>query len=440
MSAALCVLTFASCTPGERLDGAAPPRPANGAGAAPGAAAPVTPAAPSAGALPSSNPNVRVGITIDSTRTTIGSPVEFEVQSVTGAVLARVRAGEERQFTAGDDGRITVRAGDRTITTAAAPLRVVPRDLPFITIDGRTYRGTVLLLAPGDRRITAINVVDLEGYLLGVVPRELGKRPASEIEALKAQAVAARTYAIGNLGGHSDRGFDFYATVLDQVYGGTADEDSIVTRAVRETAGQIITWQGAPIYAYYASTCGGRTAAIEESWPGRNPLPYLRSRSDRIPGTDDHYYCETSNRFHWKTEWTRQQLLDVLATTLRAHTRGKVTDVQVVNDVRVIDRGPSGRTTLELQADGNRYVLRADSVRWVLRPTPTGGILNSSKIDDVDAHMGDHGIDRLTISGGGWGHGIGMCQVGAMARARAGQTFTQILKAYYTDVEIARLY
>jgi stage II sporulation protein D len=87
------------------------------------------------------------------------------------------------------------------------------------------------------------------------------------------------------------------------------------------------------------------------------------------------------------------------------------------------------------------HTLRADSVRWVLRPQPTGGILNSSRIAAVEARKGDDGaVEELEIRGGGWGHAIGMCQVGAMGRARAGQTHEQILKAYYTDVELQRLY
>ncbi|MEO5510314.1 MAG: SpoIID/LytB domain-containing protein [Longimicrobiales bacterium] len=428
-------VVLAGCTPGEKLGAPEP-------GATP--TRPTTPTAPPTSstrlpALPDTEPDVRVGITIDSTRTSIGAAVEFDVQSVNGRVLASAGAGEIWQFEAKEDGRITARYNDRNVLDAPPPVRVVPRDLPFVTIDGRQYRGEVLLLSTGTKKVTAINIVDMEAYLLGVVPREMGKRPATEIEALKAQAVAARTYAIGNMGGHENKGFDFYATVLDQVYGGTADEDSIVSRAVRETRGRIISHQGRPILAYYASTCGGTTAAIEESWPTRAALPYLRSRSDRIPGTDDDYYCKTSNRFNWKTEWTRQQLLDVLGTTLRTHTRGSVTSVASVDDVQITSRGPSGRATLDLKVDGRTYTLRADSIRWVLRPTPAGGILNSSRLYNVSTTRNGT-VDHLTIEGGGWGHAIGMCQVGAMARARAGHSYTDILKAYYSDVTIASLY
>jgi stage II sporulation protein D len=321
----------------------------------------------------------------------------------------------------------------------AEPLRVIPDQAGALTISGRRYRGEALIVPRSGGRLSALNIVDLEAYLLGVVPREIGRLPASQIEATKAQAVAARTYAVGNLGGRESLGFDFFATVMDQVYGGIADEDSIVNRAVQETAGEIMTYNGQPILAYYSSTCGGSTAAIEDSWTGREPLPYLRSVSDRIPGTDE-YYCSTSNRFTWNTSWTRAQLLAVLGQTLRTHTRGVVQTVSRVDDIRIVDRNTSERATVQLTADGREYTLRADSIRWVLRPQPGPAILNSSRLYGLEAERGADGVESLAIHGGGWGHAIGMCQVGAMGRARAGHSYSEILRAYYTGVEVRRLY
>jgi stage II sporulation protein D len=428
-----------ACRPGEHLEGG--PAPTVEGRPKPAPSSPAATNAASGNLARGAEPNVRIGITIDTTTTMIGSPVEFDVQTVSGKTLAHADAGSTWSFSVDGDGRITAKSGeDVKVNAEPAPLRVVPRDLPFVVIDGRQYRGEVSLLTHGNR-ISAINITDMESYLLGVVPRELGKRPASEIEALKAQAVAARTYAVGNMGGHSNIGFDFYPTVLDQVYGGTVDEDSIVSRAVRETRGEIVTYGGKPIMAYYSSTCGGVTAAIEESWPTRQPLPYLRSRSDRIPGTDDDYYCKTSSKFNWKTDWTRQQLLDVLAMTLKLHTRGAVTSVHEVNDVKIASKSPSGRATIDVKVDGRRYTVRADSLRWVLRPGVGAALLNSSYLKNVTVDKASNGtVDHLSIEGGGWGHGIGMCQVGAMARARAGQSYKEILKAYYTDVNIEPLY
>jgi stage II sporulation protein D len=318
-------------------------------------------------------------------------------------------------------------------------LRVATPDNGFVDIGSRRYRGHALLIARGSDELTAINVVDLEHYLLGVVPREMGKRPATEIEALKAQAIAARTYAIGNLGGRERQGFDYYATVMDQVYGGTADEDSIVSRAVSETAGEIITHNGRPILAYYSSTCGGHTANIEESWPWRAPLAYLRGVSDQVPGSNE-FYCGSSSRFNWRVEWTRAQLLEVLGETLAAHTRGAVTRVRKVENVQISGRSRSQRATVRLVADGQSYTLRADSVRWLLRPQRGATLLNSARIYQLDSRRKDGSVQALTVEGGGWGHGVGMCQVGAMGRARAGQSYRQILQTYYTNTEIERLY
>lgn len=417
--AVLAVAALAACRPGE----------------------PVAPAPrPPVSGLPRVEPTVRVGITVDSAAALVGSSTDFAIRSQNNEVLARGRAGETWTFSAGADGRISARGPSGATQPRPGPLRVTPDQPGGVIIGSRPYRGEALIITRTAGQVTAVNVIELEAYLLGVVPREIGKLPAAMIEAMKAQAVAARTYAIGNLASRESHGFDFYATVQDQVYGGVSDEDTIVSRAVRETRGEILTHGGVPIIAYYSSTCGGTTAAIEESWPWRAPLPYLRSVSDRIPGTND-YYCSTSNRFNWTTRWTREQLLAVLGETLRAYTGGRVSSVRSVDDVAITERNRSERVTVRLTADGASYTLRMDSVRWVLRPQPTGGILNSSKLATLDARRGSDGaVQELEVRGGGWGHAIGMCQVGAMGRARAGQSHGQILRAYYTDVELQRLY
>ncbi|HSJ25876.1 MAG TPA: SpoIID/LytB domain-containing protein [Longimicrobiales bacterium] len=415
---AIVALSLGACRLGEPGPPAAPP-PATG--------------------LPSAEPTVAVGITVDSAAAIVGATTDFEIREAGGGVVARGGAGERWTFTADADGRITGRGPGGATQPRATSLRVVPSRAGGLTIGGRQYRGEALILARPNAQVTAVNVVDLEAYLLGVVPREIGRLPASQIEAIKAQAVAARTYAIGNLRGRQSRGFDFYATVLDQVYGGMQDEDSVVNRAVAETRGEIMTYNGTPILAYYSSTCGGATANIEDSWPNRTSLPYLRGVSDRIPGTD-RYYCDTSNRFSWTTRWTRDQLLAVLGETLRAHTGGSVSTVRRIDDVRLAGRNASDRATVEIVADGTTHTLRADSVRWVLRPQPGPAILNSSKLEAVEATRDAGGVSTLEIRGGGWGHAIGMCQVGAINRARMGQSHRRILQAYYTGVQIQRLF
>jgi stage II sporulation protein D len=378
-------------------------------------------------------------LAVDTSAVTVSAQTEFDILAG-DRVLAGSPAGEAWTVRSGADGRLeATSATGATIAPQDGPLRVVARTSGTVLISGRAYRGQTLLLSRSGGRVTAVNVVDLEAYLLGVVPREIGRRPPNEIEAVKAQAVAARTYAVGNMGGREQLGFDFYATIMDQVYGGVADEDSVVTRAVSETRGEIITYDGRPILAYYSSTCGGQTAAIEDSWPWRAPLPYLKSVPDVAPGTDS-AYCATSSRFRWTTRWTRDQLLAVLGQTLQTFAASAGQRVRAVQDVEAIATNESGRTTVRLVVDDQVYNLRADSVRWVLRPQPGPAILNSSKLYEVRTTDDNGEVSGLEITGGGWGHGIGMCQVGAMGRARAGQNYRQILTAYYTGTEIRRLY
>jgi stage II sporulation protein D len=288
--------------------------------------------------------------------------------------------------------------------------------------------------------VTAINIVDLEAYLLGVVPLEIGGgRPAAELEAVKAQAVAARTYAVRHLGSRQTLGFDFYATVADQVYGGLSKEDPTASRAVRETAGEIVTYQGAPILAYYHSTCGGHTAAIEEVWQ-RAPVPYLKSVSDEVSGAKGRYYCESSNRFRWDVSWSGTELRETLARTLAARGGGSAA-ARIGRVERVEVRGWSRSRRAEslvVNTDAGRFEVPGDSIRWVLEAQP-GRPLNST-LFVLDADAGSGEVRALRAQGGGWGHGIGMCQVGALGRARAGQSYRQILTTYYQQTQITRLY
>jgi stage II sporulation protein D len=418
-AAGLLVLAGAGCTPGELSPPAPPPT--------------------ATGDLPTSEPRVRVGIAVDSAAVAVGATTDFEILSGT-RVLTRTPAARVWTFRGDAEGRVEGRSdGGQSTGWHDSPLRVRASGSGMIRIGERSYRGEALLRTTAAGNVTAINIVDLELYLLGVVPREMGRRPATEIEALKAQAVAARTYAVGNMGGRERQGFDFYATVMDQVYGGAMDEDSITNRAVHETRGQIATHNGRPILAYYASTCGGQTAAIEDSWPNRAPLPYLKSVSDRVPGTDE-AWCAGSNRYRWTTRWTRDELIAVLGQTLGPHSGGRAGTPRRVDDVEIVSTNASERATLRLTVDGTPHTLRADSIRWVLRPQPGPAILNSSRLFAVDAERRGGEVVSLEIRGGGWGHAIGMCQVGAMARARAGQRYDQILSAYYTDTRVSRLY
>jgi stage II sporulation protein D len=169
------------------------------------------------------------------------------------------------------------------ITSASAAPLVCPSEVELspsryrewpIAVDERRYLGTIRARISGNE-LLIINVVDLETYLRGVVPVEMGPSTFPELEALKAQAVAARTYAIAHLGDHQDEGHDLCASPACQAYHGTGVHHPLTDRAVRETAGLIATYHGAPIDAMYTSTCGGHTDAAAVIFADR-AQPYLQ--------------------------------------------------------------------------------------------------------------------------------------------------------------------
>lgn len=137
------------------------------------------------------------------------------------------------------------------------------------------YRGKVEIFPNAQGRLTVVNTLDLETYLRGVVPKEMGAWEFPSLEALKAQAVAARTYAVANLGKHAKDGYDMSDTVADQVYGGRDGEQSLTDRAVQETGGLFATYDGKPILALFMANCGGHTVDVSQVFGG--DAPYLKA-------------------------------------------------------------------------------------------------------------------------------------------------------------------
>ena len=407
-----------------------PPAPEAPAPAPPPAPPPPRPTAPPPPAAARA-PAVRVGLAVDTPAVEVTSADRFVVRTAGGQVAARVEGGGVARFTrAGAGAELRVAGGGGGPRVFDLPLVVEPEDIGTLQTRGRSYRGAMLVQAAGAGGLTLVNRLDMESYLLGVVPREIGRASEEIYQAVKAQAVAARTYAVKYMGRRQQLGFDVYPTTEDQVYGGVADEDPIVHRAVGETAGEVLTYRGQPITAYYHSTCAGQTAAIDEVW-NEAPVPYLVSVVDVDPRTGE-AYDRSSSRFRWTERWTHDQLAAILNRTLRDSLGGRT--IRQIRGMEVTRRTPSGRVrSLEIETDAGTFTVGRDRVRWILTPV-RGGILNSSKFD-VRVQGGE-----IVAEGGGWGHGIGMCQVGAMGRARAGQDYRTILQAYYPGTQVTDMY
>ena len=417
--------------------------PASGTGAEPAEPLPAEPARPPPEgaevpvALPiteriTAEPVIRVGVEVGVSTAVVMSTGGFRIRDAAGDEL--LETGEEilRFERSGADVSLSEPAG--RIDGARPHLIIEPLDPSVgVILGGTKYRGSAEVIADAKRGLTVINRLGLETYLLGVVPAEIGRRPPEEHAAVRAQAVAARTYTIASLGSRDSLGFDVFATVEDQAYGGVDVERIEIDRAIRETTGEILAYHGQAVLALYHSTCGGRTATRYEVW-GEPDLPYLRSVEDR-DGRED--YCAISPRHRWQESWTAESMNGFVRAELAERLGVSPASVGRIRNIRVLSRTEHDRVDqLEVEADGGRYVVRKNDIRWVLRPTETR-ILRST---DFVVRQGRVGDGEVLVEGRGFGHGIGMCQWGAIGRARDGQTYRRILAAYYRGAEIAKLY
>lgn len=380
---------------------------------------------------------VRIALATSATKVTISATGSWRLFDSGGAsTLVRADGGElwtvqnrDGMLRAvNDDGTVTPNRPAPFVARAASPGAV-------LTVNGVHYRGEVWVLpAANDDDVLVVNRLYLEDYLRGVVPMEIGHRTADEREAVAAQAIAARSYAYTHIAADS-RAYDMRSTVVDQVYGGADAETPLGDTAVAETRGLVLTYHGVVVNAPYHSACGGHTAAASEVW--RSPdEPYLVSVSDRIPGTD-RFYCDIAPRFRWERTFTRAALRALLDRYLKDYTTVSSRGPGAPRALDVQSRTPSGRVrALEIVTDRGHYTVRMDNIRFVLRASD-GEILNSTAFTVENERDAQGDLSRVIVRGSGNGHGVGMCQWGAIGRARAGQDYRTILRAYYPGTTVA---
>lgn len=237
------------------------------------------------GAQAQNEPTIRIGLTQSAAAVSLRAASAFSIQQ------NRTRTAKFTMIVALDpnaSGAVTkndlqyrvlveLDGGKLIVLPKTGRIRInVPGDIP-IEFENRTYRGAIEVFGNARNTFTVVNELPLEQYLLGVVPNELSPATFSQIEALKAQAVAARTYAVRNMGQSRNEGFDICATDACQVYQGYGTEQALSSQAVMETRGMIATYQDQPINALYSSTCGGRTEDAENIFGEK--VPYLVSTS-----------------------------------------------------------------------------------------------------------------------------------------------------------------
>jgi stage II sporulation protein D len=370
-------------------------------------------------------PSVTVRLLQTSDSLTIGSNGAFVIRCF-------LRQGEKSIYYASAELRVRLSGGRMMLSEDSQgemesdlwKLSFVPQAGNFwIGVNGHPYRGVVEVIRdPDGTSVRVLNLLYVEDYVKGVVPAEIGRLNRREVEALKAQAVAARTYSLSRRGQHADLGYDLEATVADQVYKGIEGEDPLANRAVEATQEEVLLQGGKLAQAYYHANSGGRTEDIKQVW-GKPSQSYLKP-------VEDEQFCSWSDNYSWEESWTaeimRSNLEDFLRSTgvLRSGHLGNLLDL------RVIRKALSGR--------GN-YRVAGDKIRWALRKgSDAHSILPSTRFDLQIQRDRSGSIVRITASGKGNGHGVGMCQTGAIGMARNGYSYKDILAFYYPGTKIAR--
>lgn len=313
--------------------------------------------------------------------------------------------------------------------------------------EDRQYRGHVILTADRNGRLAAVNAVDAETLLKGLVPSEI--YVDSPMEALKVQATCARGELFAKLGNrHNADPYMVCADVHCQVYKGMGRENPRTSQAVDETRGRMAFHGNGLVDSVYSSNCGGHTETGGLVWQGSDH-PYLSGVPDVPEGVSVYpkdrdeaavaafidrppkAFCGATRYGKESYRWTKTVSIDDVRSGVREQTGS---DPGPVRDLRILERGASGRITrLEVVGAAGALVLQPElRIRKAL-----GGLRSSLFVFD---RVEEAGRPAFRFRGAGFGHGVGMCQVGAIGRAQAGQDYQTILKHYYPGSDIVRVY
>jgi stage II sporulation protein D len=315
--------------------------------------------------------------------------------------------------------------------------------------EDKIYEGELSFYATNDDFFEIVIALPIEQYLKGVVPYEIGGD--APLEAVKAQAVAARSEALTALQSkvYSGEHYDLTSDVECQVYGGNERRTEISDRAVIETRGLVLSENNIPINAYYASNCGGHSELIQYVWFDRfiwdsyavSDFDWKESHSIDLSNdknfrewilSSPQSYCNpaiftdlpqwSKNNFRWQREFSTDE---ISIMTSGGNDKGKLLEIKSLN------RGTSGRIyKAEFFFEKDTLVVEEElNIRQMFTPP-----LRSS------AFIVDKTEEGILIQGAGWGHGVGMCQSGAVTMANLGKTFDAILKHYYKKAELMKIY
>ena len=292
------------------------------------------------------------------------------------------------------------------VGTFQGPIILAPISNAFGKVDNKAYRGKLEISRTNNARIMVVNIIDIEEYLYGVVGSEMSS--SFPLEALKAQAIIARTFALAGLKKHQDKGYNLCSTTCCQAYNGALAESLIITTAVGQTQSLVLSYGGNLAKTYYHSCCGGKTAPF--IWKGQGE-PYLQSKN-----------CPFCNHLRNSSySWTQRISFYELQ---KAFGTDKITSISI----NAQDESGRAKTILICQVSGNTTI-DANKFRSTMGYTRVKSTLFTM----------DNDGQGVVLNGNGYGHGVGLCQWGARGMAEAGYTFKEILGFYYPGVCLQKI-
>lgn len=351
-------------------------------------------------------------------------------------VDTEIYIGDEKKGIISEGEKVTVSSIKGSVTLisqsssiSATTLKIRPsKKSEFINFHKKSYRGELWFVAQGSKTFV-VNYLDLEDYLLGVVPLEIGLKNNYYFEALKCAAVAGRTFALNRIVEKRSI-YDVTDGVKDQAYGGLDVETGIDSRAVRETEGLILTYQQKPAMVFYHANCGGYTEDIANVFGPVN-LPYLKGVPDGDPP-----YCEKSPSYRWTESYAPFEIIKYLFDAQLIKSKNLV-----LEGLEIKERHPSGRAKnlIVLIKDQKPLVIPGSKIRDIIKSKKDNTILRSSNFT-IDLVQKDGVLNKVILTGKGNGHGVGMCQWGALNLSRAEVPYTTILAHFFPGTEITQVY
>ena len=398
---------------------------------------------------------VKVGIKYGSSA---GSSVKVSSGSglnvydaVTGNILYQALAGEEVNISMWANGFASANKFD------ASGIYKISVQVPgggIISCDGQRYRGYIYIEKTSGGELLVINYVGTDDYVTSVLGKEMSY--SWPLEALKAQAICARNFVLCRGSAHKNYGFDVCTTVHCQVYGGVASEHENTRRAVNETKGKLVYYNGNIVPLYFFATSGGQTEDVKNVWGSE--IGYLKS----VPDTYEN--PEKASRYRWSATLTRQEIESKLkANGMNIGTLKSISIDSQTSSGRVTQmtfHGTAGSQSVkrekcrtifgfysqkfDVQADSVSqlitaygeakaplYALSADGISGVAGYS----VLSESGLSTINVSGAGY-AEKYNFSGGGYGHGVGMSQWGARGMAENGFTYDKILHHYFTGIEL----